>query len=544
MIKFIHPIYIRAFTLMELMVAIVVLLGIMVAVGRILSTTSTVASIGGARAEMSQQVIAIEQQLRQDIERISNEGFFAIHSVAVANNISGDTWLIDNARPPEAIIRCDQMIFFINGVESSTLNTGTTNYAGQGTASMLYYGHGLRFPQLIGMRDSDDDGEADVSDDPILNRNNIEGVITPWYEGTIEVETRKYPEANEERFDIVGTTYTANGTQPSPDEWVLCRQIVVLGDDDPEPPWADSKKTYMNTGVASNTIFPWDPRIPNPPPYDDEGNGPTFPQLMHGRVDLAATQLDDIRQSVLQHVESNGLPREWRLPNSLIIDQQELIGSLFRWPRVEPFPPTTNRYDQIMMMHALAEGCVSFKIEWTYDEGLGEQMDAAMNWYPGIAYADNWPQPWWGDANRVDPTDSSNLEISFETFLEYSNNAIGIADDWDLYPNKHDDEDTDISSLLINAKVIEANFGLAEGHYLAPVPRIDQLGVSEYWAIFGYNTNEPFAEDGVTLLSNNPNLSWQYTPRPSALRITLEMLDRRDRLGGAKIYQFIVYLPE
>jgi hypothetical protein len=264
---------------------------------------------------------------------------------------------------------------------------------------------------------------------------------------------------------------------------------------------------------------------------------------MQGRVDLAATQLDDIRQSVLHHVENTGSPREWRLPNSLYTDQQELIGSLFRWPRVEPFPPTTNRYDQIMMMHALAEGCVSFKIEWTYDEGLGEKMDAEMNWYPGIAYADNWPQPWWGDANRVDPTDSSNLEISFETFLEYSNNAIGIADDWDLYPNKHDDEDTDISSLLINAKVIEANFGLAEGHYLAPVPKIDQLGVSEYWAIFGYNTNQPFAENGFDIL-NEAASNWPYTPRPSALRITLEMLDRRDRLGGAKIYQFIVDLPE
>ena len=133
----------------------------------------------------------------------------------------------------------------------------------------------------------------------------------------------------------------------------------------------------------------------------------------------------------LQQVEVQNEPaRVWRNPNSDDLDQQELIASIFRWPRVELYPPTTNRDDQVLMMHAIAEGCVSFKIEWTYDEGVGENTDINGVWFPGFAYADNWPQPWWGDANRVDPDDPSNLNIAFETLGEYYINANGDPFDW------------------------------------------------------------------------------------------------------------------
>ena len=37
---------------------------------------------------------------------------------------------------------------------------------------------------------------------------------------------------------------------------------------------------------------------------------------------------------------------------------------------------------------------------------------------------------------------------------------------------------------------------------------------------------------------------WRYTPWPSALRITMRLLDRDNRLGSGWTYQFIVDLPE
>ena len=131
------------FTLLELMVAVVVLLAIMVAVGRIFTTTSDVSASGQAIAETLQQGVAIEQQLRKDISKVSKEGFFAIRSVSIANNIRGNYFLIDESLPPEAIIRCDQLIFFADGIATPMLNSVNGDFAGQGLASMIYYGHGV-----------------------------------------------------------------------------------------------------------------------------------------------------------------------------------------------------------------------------------------------------------------------------------------------------------------------------------------------------------------------------------------------------------------
>ncbi|MGY8753354.1 MAG: hypothetical protein ACKVIO_05600, partial [Phycisphaerales bacterium] len=185
------------------------------------------------------------------------------------------------------------------------------------------------------------------SDDPLFYGSVIPGIKTPWYEGAIEVETRLYPEAQATRFDIVASGAYANGTQNHPSDWILCRQAVILADDDDNDPIADSKKTYMRRGVSSQTIFPWDPRI---------GGSYTFPHVLHGRVDIAATQLDDVRQCILQEVEFGDENRQWRNEDtSSVTDQQQLIASLFYWPRVEPYPPTAIRYDQALMMPAIAQ---------------------------------------------------------------------------------------------------------------------------------------------------------------------------------------------
>ncbi len=66
----------KGFTLLELMVAVVVLLAIMISVGRIFSTTSDISASGRAISETLQQGVAIEQQLREDISNLSREGFF------------------------------------------------------------------------------------------------------------------------------------------------------------------------------------------------------------------------------------------------------------------------------------------------------------------------------------------------------------------------------------------------------------------------------------------------------------------------------------
>ena len=46
--------------------------------------------------------------------------------------------LIDDSLSPDAIIRCDQLIFFTDGVATPMLNTGSTDFAGQGLATRVY----------------------------------------------------------------------------------------------------------------------------------------------------------------------------------------------------------------------------------------------------------------------------------------------------------------------------------------------------------------------------------------------------------------------
>ena len=249
----IEPPNAKGFTLLELMVAVVVLLAIMIAVGRIFSTTSDISASGQAISETLQQGVAVEQQLRDDIAHLSHEGFFAIRSVAVANDLKGEFLLLDDSLPSDALIRCDQLIFFTNGLATPMLNTTSTDFAGQGLASMAYYGHGVRLPQLEGQGQGVNN--FDESDDPILI-NNPTGIVTPWYEGAVEVETRKYTNGQTERFNIVANGFYANASQNHPSEWTLCRQSIVLGDDDQEDPNHRRKTAYMGHGVSSYTIFP------------------------------------------------------------------------------------------------------------------------------------------------------------------------------------------------------------------------------------------------------------------------------------------------
>ena len=115
------------------MVAVVVLLVVMIAVGRIFSMTSSVSASGVAISETLQQAVAIEQQLREDIAKVSDDGFFAIRHVAVSNNIY-QYFLIDETQPESAIIRFDQLVFVrlgtISPVGLSPAAAG--NFAGTG----------------------------------------------------------------------------------------------------------------------------------------------------------------------------------------------------------------------------------------------------------------------------------------------------------------------------------------------------------------------------------------------------------------------------
>ena len=119
---------IRAFTLVELMVAVGLLLVVIIAVSRIFSTASKVAGLGEAVNDILQETGAIERQIRTDISRIDYDGVLVIQCVAIKNNAnllsSSSAPLIDPTRPANATIRCDQLVFFSKGTQTSARFAG------------------------------------------------------------------------------------------------------------------------------------------------------------------------------------------------------------------------------------------------------------------------------------------------------------------------------------------------------------------------------------------------------------------------------------
>jgi len=111
----------------------------------------------------------------------------------------------------------------------------------------------------------------------------------------------------------------------------------------------------------------------------------------------------------------------------------------------------------------------------------------------------------------------------------------------------------------MDPELIEPIFQPDDGTSVVPVPTVQNTvgGVSEYWAIFGYNGHDPFYENDLDFLNDDVSVdtamdvgllpghpTWRYTPIPSALRITIRIVDRDNRLGAGWTYQFVVDLPE
>lgn len=541
--------HLAGFTLLELMVAVVVLLVVMIAVGRIFTTTSAVSASGVAISETLQQAVAIEQQLREDIAKISDDGFMAIRHVAVPNNIY-QYILIDDTQPEEAIIRFDQLVFIRLGTTTPVglRNSGAGDFAGQTFASTVYYGHGVSFPDLMSY---DQGGNTVNLEDPELLITDFteDPVITPWYQGTVDFNTLQYTGSQNTMFDDLGMDGTTNGTQQLPSKWMLCRQATAMGDDDQYDRDAVQKTRFALNGLSTHSIFPADPRF-----------NEIDPHVQRGRVDIVSTHLGDVRQSILNNFDSQGLPtdgRPWsQLDTSSSLDQQELIATLLQWPRIEAMPPSPFRNDQMLMMHGLAQGVVSFQVEWMYKEGLGRATSADGVVHSGYEYANNYSQPWFGASYREDPDDPTSL-VLFDTLGKLHNLSINTAD-WNAgnydpyvdyvaseavwsYPINPDDEGN------VFLPTIERQFIQGEGpdNALIPIVRDSSVGINEYWSIFGYNGTEPFAENQLDFLNNGfMSYAWRYTPRPSALRVTMRLLDRENRLGVGWTYQFIVDLPE
>ena len=569
------------FTLTELLVAIVVLLVVILAVGRIFGTVSELVKRGEANADILQEASAIEQLMRRDLARISDEGFLVIQCISVPNNVMqslGGGQLLDPSKPDNHIFRCDQMAFLVSDPAISRFTQGLGSfeeqddgrYTGynntnnltdsptpQATGSFVYYGHGVNYPNLGQGIDPKADVRPDDSAEP----------TQPWW--------RPLPE--KARLDLVrwptgGSLGQANASQSAADNWVLARQEVLLADDrvgDPSIYLSGSGPFARN--AAAGRIR--EVMASEDPPGEDRDDA-----MRDGRVDVWATDFARIRAEI----EGYGSDAPRRLANLLL---------RYR-PRAEKRPPTLNRSDVLLTTNMLLSNCSNFVIDWTWSDGIGQNLGLDLDigfdsnlstqrdfrgMFRGVAYnggrrspvgyeddvvyEPSGGVPWFGFSGDHPNAGDSNPDVRFasdylggnfrERPVRYHAPIAYHPDNSILRGggnNPPEGDFFDIGSLdprvvpTIEGPVVDQPFGTG-----VPVYR--------YRALFGLNGKQPFILDGqgrpiTQVLDPNaggdawPIYRYDYTPWPSAIRVTATFHDNRGAIAGGRKIQFTIPIAE
>ena len=581
----------RGFTLTELLVAVVVLLVVILAVGRIFSTTSVVVRTGEASSRVLQEITAIEQLVRKDFSHISSDGFLLVQCVAVRNDVMeslGGGDLLDPSQPADHIIRCDQVAFIADdiaigsrtsGMAAFTEGGGSTGslYTGteptpQTTTSLIYLGHGYQLPFLP--------RSLDEPLDPLWPSNGGQ-VLHPWYrplpsDASKRIQLQRWPS---------GATYPGqyNGSQPPVKEWALSRQELLIADDyDGEPDF------YMASSFADQN------RNAAAEYFDDT--------MRSSRVEILSSDLARLREVI----RNNG-------------PQGVADGVLNYRPRSEKSPPTLKREDVLMASNVLGSNCSSFVVDWTWGEGVGRDLgldldpnrklrgavrgvSASGGTRPGIGgenevitEAGVGASPWFGLGNiqpgNVEPIldnyGNPNLDVTTATTILLDDEGDFYDRGMRFYPPIDYDPGCGIfggqappeglpqgdgSVVLPDGGVIPNGATLfprvVENIEGADIANLDlesvvdrpfglEVPIWRYRAFFGLNGDEPFVRDGtrrpVSIISSGgdgqgprpwPVYRSDYTPWPSALRITATFGDPKGAIEGGRQVQFVIQLPQ
>ncbi len=469
-----------AFTLVELMIAIVVMLVVIAAAAQIFGTVTKVAGLGEATADVLQEASAIERQLRNDIERLSKDGFFAIRCVEVPNDVNGGQ-LLNPLLPDTAMIRADQLVFFTYGRESTQRWIGSNNLDSGGNQqaieSRVYFGHGFQLPsqELI------QDGIDDVNE--IVDGDASTFIIVPWWFGVMDHQVFNLNDQNTSQR-------TEDATQPSALKWLLTRQQVLLADD------GGGFVDYLNTGLNNATSSIWDLA------------------LRDSRVDIAATQFNDIRSEVI-------------FGGALWGDQQATMASAVFYPRAERYATTAREIDQMITKPVLSSGCSSFIVDWTYEGGTGYAVDPNGAVYFGFDPNQLVEQPWFG----------LNSDLDGDGFTDH------VAYTYD------DNNGYWTTAATINPDAIERHTGPGGGALSPFGDTIVANGadIRVYEAYFGYNASEPLnpsTDPPEPWYLQDPDHWRNYTPWPSAIRVTMVLHDPASRLEQGREVQFVINLPK
>ena len=512
---------IRAFTLVELMVSVGLLLVVIIAVSRIFSTASKVAGLGEAVNDILQETGAIERQIRTDISRIDYDGVLVIQCVAIRNDAnllsSSSAPLIDPSRPANATIRCDQLVFFSKGTQTSARfagnqDLGPFNGLARSNVSRILYGHGVQLPDLI-----PEGTTSSLRPDPIA----FDVPLLPWSFDPVPTGSLDYKYWWGPPPPQPGKT---NGTQPEARDWTLARQAILLADDGGDLKRFHKATDTTPTTYGNNSAVSLFEQANLESVITDANLLPNY-NVINSRVDVAATNLNDIRK-ILAPVGST----TWRqrIVNGFF-GPFAGYGQLAGYVRSEKVAPSMNRQDVMLTTPTLATNCSGFMVDWTWGEFQ----------IPGVVLYDP-PRP--PTFPPVFPSTKWHGFPDTEIFLpDVSPPPNPVNPEWrgvqTLTQALQASSPSPPIGWLINPSVIEGVNPII--YPLGPSGRI-----KIYTAVFGFNGDKPVFQTMSMQANGTAAIRDDYTPWPTALRITMQLHDPEKRIEEGKTLQLIVELPK
>ena len=539
-----------AFTLTEMLVAVGVLVVVVVAAAKIFGAASKVSSVAEANADLLQTAAAIESQIRADFANLPPNGFLVLQQVEV--NRPGQLQTLDPSLG-SAEIRADQIAFFTRGVRPTQQYIGSqefpvsggpspvaSGWVAESAVARVYYGHGITAPTLP------------VNIGP-LSYQGTNAPIVPWKGGTVET------------VNWTTGAAAAPGRIPNtkPSNWPLVRMATLMGTDG-----APTAQFASNGGVnATQRLFTRAGSLqvhPGPLYTGTAPGGIIDPYWTSGRVDICKWQMDDLlTQMAYQYnsaytgVQSLPFTRDTNFfsqPSTRLRMLQTLAPWAVRatqsapadgsspatnhyvaYPRVEKAALGPARTEQMLTAPILAANCSSFKIEWTWENGLGREWTGPAGFGAGGAITGAEPigmyvrpnatQPWFGLDQSTDPSvrPISDPNVFTNAGAQKPWGAIGLP----LVVGNGS------GAIVCSVEGPRSSSGL-------PIWTTSSAQDSKrvYQAVFGLNQEDPSAV-GFATPARGP-----YTPLPSALRITLRLHDPLGRIEGGRDFQFIVELPK
>jgi len=380
----------------------------------------------------------------------------------------------------------------------------------------MLYGHGVQLPDLLpegavvapALTSSSRPDPISFSDDRPLVPWSFDGVAS----GDLEYRYWFGSSSPPDRW--------TNGTQPDARDWTLARQAILLADDgglqtqfhktlDTVPA---AQTTYGQNSAVS--LFVQDNLETLPSDWD------LFPNfaVRSSRVDVAASTLDDIQRILAPQGSTT-----WRtrMINGFFGPFFGPEGQLFGYVRSEKVSPSMNRQDVMLTTPTLATNCSSFMVDWTWGPSVDGYELLVFPLPPPAPQMPQRPTLWFGYPDSqfpLPPLPGSDERRGVRTLTEAPSLIVPP----------------------ISAAVIEGVLG-------TPIPLLCPLGptgpIKIYTAVFGFNKDKPYFKTLGAPPQQPPQVRPDYTPWPTALRITMQLHDPEKRIEQGRTVQMIIELP-